>query len=144
MFKKNKTVKIIKVSFYHEIPNNFTGIVEYPSQTKVWLKEGKRHREDGPAVIYSGGGNQWWIDGNWYPFTGPVYIQNSNGTFSNAGTTAESLIQTSIYLGKEKGRYNLEWLRFLTEEGIEEFPIIPGMELDKNFKNSFEKLGIKP
>ena len=133
-------MKTLKINSYLEIPKDFTGIAECPNGTKVWYKEGKRHREDGPAVIYSGGGNQWWIDGNWYPFTGPVYIQNSNGTFSNAGTTAESLIQTSIYLGKEKGKYGLEWLRFLTEEGIEEFPIIPGMELDKNFKLLFEKL----
>jgi hypothetical protein len=45
-----------------------------------------------------------------------------------------------LLLGKEKGQYDLEWLRFLTENGIEEFPILFGMKEDEEFKEVFNKL----
>jgi hypothetical protein len=35
---------------------------------------------------------------------------------------------------------DLDWLRFLTEEGIEEFPIVPGMELDEDFRPLFNQV----
>jgi hypothetical protein len=50
------------------------------------------------------------------------------------------LINFSFYFGKEKGQYNLEWLKFLTEEETEEFPIIPGMKEYEDFKKPFNKL----
>jgi hypothetical protein len=50
------------------------------------------------------------------------------------------LIESSLYLGKEKGQYNLEWLKFLTENRFEEFPIIPGMKKYKDFIVIFNKL----
>ena len=53
------------------------------------------------------------------------------------------LINSSFYLGKERGRYNLEWLKFLTEEGVKEFPIIPGMEHDVGFREIFDKLSLE-
>tara|TARA_R100001086_G_scaffold224634_1_gene142667 strand:- start:110 stop:352 length:243 start_codon:yes stop_codon:yes gene_type:complete len=31
--------------------------------TKQWWINGKRHREDGPAVDWSDGTKQWWING---------------------------------------------------------------------------------
>lgn len=34
---------------------------------------------------------------------------------------------TKVFLETVKGRYDLEWLRFMTENGIEEFPLIPGI-----------------
>jgi hypothetical protein len=38
------------------------------------------------------------------------------------------------------GQYNLEWLKFLTEEKIQEFPIMPGMKDYEEFKKIFNKL----
>ena len=32
------------------IPHNFTGIIEYWRDSKIWYFEAKRHRLDGPAV----------------------------------------------------------------------------------------------
>ena len=75
------------------------------------------------AVEKVNGKKEWWVDDRWYLFI-----------------KIDVLVKTSIYLGKEKGKHNLEWLTFLTPQGIEKFPIIPGMELDKNFKLLFEKL----
>ena len=35
--------------------------------TKVWkLANGKRHREDGPAIEYSGGTKSWYLNGENY------------------------------------------------------------------------------
>ena len=117
-------MKIIKVIKEDYIPDNFTGIAEYPNGTKEWYKEGKLHRLDGPAVEFSRIGTNFW------------YLENK---FYSLGKLSK-LINSSSFLGKEKGRYNLEWLKFLTENGIEEFPIISGMKEYKDFKKIFEKL----
>lgn len=34
---------------------------------KEWLKNGKLHREDGPAIEYLNGGKRWYIDGKFIP-----------------------------------------------------------------------------
>ena len=118
-------MKKLKVNLHHEIPKRFTGIIEYLNGDKVWYKEGKRHRTDGPAIECWDGRNLWYIEG---------YIIQKYELFR--------LTVRAIYIGKEKGIHNLEWLRFLTEQGIEEFPIIPGMETDGSpFQTLLEKLG---
>jgi len=33
---------------------------------KIWLINGKYHREDGPAVEHSSGEKGWWLDDNYY------------------------------------------------------------------------------
>jgi hypothetical protein len=116
-------MKTIKVKNRNCIPSNFTGIAEYPNGRKEWYKEGKYHREDGPAVEYQDGTKYWYLENNLY--TPRILLR---------------LIEFSLYLGKERGQYNLESLKFLTEEGIEELPIIPGMKEDEDFKEIFEKL----
>jgi hypothetical protein len=119
-------MKTIKVQYVSDIPDNFTGIVEFPSGTKEWLFEGKRHRTDGPAIECRDGTNLWYIEGK--------YLQKYE---------LFRLTVRAIYIGKEKGKYDLEWLRFLTDQGIEEFPIIPGMCTDSSFfQVLFKKLGI--
>jgi len=35
----------------------------YPKGTKVWLLNGERHREDGPALEWSCGDKEWWLNG---------------------------------------------------------------------------------
>jgi hypothetical protein len=101
-------MKTIRVNSVIEIPKDYTGIVEYSYGTKYWYKEGKLHREDGPAIEYTDGYKEWWIDG-------VQYSENVD-------------IEDKFFLGKEKGKYDLEWVRFLDKEEIEEYPIIPGMK----------------
>ena len=36
--------------------------IEYASGNKSWLKHGKRHREDGPAVEYSNGEKYYFLE----------------------------------------------------------------------------------
>jgi hypothetical protein len=113
-------MKTIKVNNCLEVPNNFTGIVEYLYGTKEWFKEGKLHRENGPAIEYANGYKEWWIEG----------IEYSREKF-------KTLTDTSVFLEIERGRFNLEWIKYLTETGIEEYSIIPGTIL--HFKRQIIK-----
>jgi hypothetical protein len=42
--------------------------------TQEWHHEGKRHREDGPAVIFPCGVAQWWREGRLHRADGPAVI----------------------------------------------------------------------
>ncbi len=114
-------MKIIKLNNWNDsITKNFTGMIEYPNQVKKWYKEGKLHRTDGPAEIYSENDSCWFLEDKYIPFG---YLKR--------------VIKESVFLGKEKGKFDLEWLKFLTEDGIYEFPIIPGMTQDPYFIEAF-------
>jgi len=99
---------------------------EFTNGDKEWYKKGNHHREDGPAVEYTTGEKEWWIENREY----------------NIGYL-NFLYKEKIFLGKERGQYNLEWLKFLTEEGIKEFPIMPGMKSYFKFKRIFKKLSLE-
>jgi hypothetical protein len=139
-------MKTIKLNQNDDIPDNFTGIVECPNGTKIWLKKGKYHRLNGPAWEFPDGEKYWYKEGKYHRLDGPA-VEYSDGiknwAIENSFYTTEKLsilINSALFLEKEKGRYNLEWLKFLTEEGIKEFPIIPGMKGYEDFKQVFEKL----
>lgn len=95
-----------------------------------WWREGKQHRTDGPAIKWENERNdkmeEWWIEGNNYI---PIFLTK---IIENRG----------VFLDSEKGKYDLEWLRFFTEEGIKEFPIVSGMDKDKKFQVIFKKLSL--
>jgi hypothetical protein len=47
--------------------------------TKFWRNsDNKLHREDGPAIEYSSGAKEWWINGKYHREDGPAY-ESSNG-----------------------------------------------------------------
>jgi hypothetical protein len=139
-------MKIIKLNYNDPIPTNFTGIVKYSDGSKEWHKEEKLHRLDGPAVEYPDGRKYWFKEGELHRLDGPAiefvnrkkfwYIENN----IYSPKKLSELINSSVYLGKEKGQYDLEWLKFLTENRIEEFPIMPGMKEYEDFKKVFETL----
>ena len=45
----------------------------WPSGTKVWYLNGKRHREDGPAIEYANGDKYWYLNGKRHREDGPRY-----------------------------------------------------------------------
>jgi hypothetical protein len=147
-------MKTIKIQSLFHVPKNFTGIAEYSNElkqwykegklhridgpaveysngTKIWYKEGKRHRENGPAREHSNGGKEWYKEGKRHRIDGPA-VEYSNGEkewwVDGVRITGTINVTGKIFLGKEKGRYNLEWLLFLSETDIEEIPIVPGFE----------------
>jgi hypothetical protein len=60
-------MNIIKIKYTSEIPENYTGIVEYSNGTKVWYLNGKTHRLDGPAIEYPSGTKYWYLNDVYYP-----------------------------------------------------------------------------
>ena len=51
---------------------------EFPNGSKEWYLNGKRHREDGPAVIFPNGDKWWYVDGKLHREDGPA-IEWDNG-----------------------------------------------------------------
>ena len=49
--------------------------------TKHWYLNGKRHREDGPAIEWSDGAKEWYLNGKHHREDGPA-IEWSGGTKS--------------------------------------------------------------
>jgi hypothetical protein len=52
--------------------------IEYSDGTKEWWLNGQRHREDGPAVEYSDGRKYWYINGKLHREDGPA-VEFTNG-----------------------------------------------------------------
>ena len=53
--------------------------IEYANGYKSWYINGELHREDGPAIEYSDGDKYWFINGERHREDGPA-IENANGT----------------------------------------------------------------
>ena len=50
----------------------------YNNGTKFWYLNGKRHREDGPAIEWSDGDKSWWLNGKLHREGGPA-VECVNG-----------------------------------------------------------------
>jgi hypothetical protein len=59
--KEVPTMQMIKVNEVTEIPNDFTGILEFSNGAKLWKVNGNWHREDGPAYEREDGTKEWWL-----------------------------------------------------------------------------------
>ena len=53
-------------------------IINYLNGNKFWYKNGRLHREDGPAVEYPNGYKEWYFEGEWHRLDGPA-IETSDG-----------------------------------------------------------------
>jgi antitoxin component YwqK of YwqJK toxin-antitoxin module len=53
----------------------------YSGGTKEWYLNGKRHREDGPAIEYYDGTKRWYLNGKCHREDGPA-IEHSDGSKS--------------------------------------------------------------
>jgi len=52
--------------------------LEYPDGHKEWWLNGKRHREDGPAIEYPDGAKVWYLNGKRHREDGPA-CEYANG-----------------------------------------------------------------
>src|SRR6185437_15038802 len=53
-------------------PSCEDGPVELPNGVRVWYRDGKHHREDGPAIIWPSGTKFWFLDGKQHREDGPA------------------------------------------------------------------------
>jgi hypothetical protein len=51
----------------------------YANGTRLWYLNGKKHREDGPALERADGNKYWWVNGKEHREEGPA-IERSDGT----------------------------------------------------------------
>ena len=122
-------MQTIKIDSRNErVPRNYTGIVEFLFGTKVWFKEGKIHREDGPAKELAGGHKEWWIDDI-------ELFEQAQILFEECGEVIILEKEIDIETGGEQ-------IKVFTDQGIIEYPFIPGMRNYPPYKEFFEKHGI--
>ena len=54
---------------------------------KAWYANGLRHREDGPAMEWSNGDKEWWLEG--INYTEQEYYAKNNELLTECGSTIE-------------------------------------------------------
>ena len=108
-------MKTIKVKEWEEIPENYTGVVKWPSGLKFWFKEGKLHREDGPAA--EGDHCRWLLEND------ELYCScNLNNSFLD--------FKNKVVLSKETHELypKIQKWKILSVDKIYEVLIFPGLE----------------
>ena len=120
-------MKVIKIKNWSEIPENFTGVAEWPNGTKCWYEEGKIHREDGPAIEFEDGGKEWYKNGERHRLDGPAYesINGNKEWWFNGENYKNKIPSNSIILDEYKDqRYQkITFYKVLTSEKIVTVPI---------------------
>src|ERR1700691_5145576 len=66
--------KSIKIKDWKDLPENYTGIVEYKNIGMCYYLNGKYHREDGPAFIWKDGTMFYYLNGKYHREDGPAFI----------------------------------------------------------------------
>jgi antitoxin component YwqK of YwqJK toxin-antitoxin module len=78
--ESTEQLKTIKVKDDSQIPNDFTGIAEFPDGSKAWFLNGKVHRDnDLPAVENTSGYKGWYKNGEPHRENDLPAIEQSNG-----------------------------------------------------------------
>jgi hypothetical protein len=125
-------MQVIKINEWHEIPNGYTGIVEWDNDVKWWFLNGKPHREDGPAVEFPDGEKQWFLNGLLHREDGPaVEFTDGDKVWYSNGHRLFSLLQKSqpfVLLEEFVDEEDKEQLKILTQKGIEIWPNLPGLK----------------
>src|ERR1700691_2726470 len=68
-------MKTLKLKDWEDIPENYTGIIEYKNNILEYCLNGKCHREDGPAFIYPDGRMYYYLNGKCHREDGPAVIR---------------------------------------------------------------------
>ena len=110
-------MKVIKLEYHTQVPNNYTGIVKYFNGDKAWYLNGKLHREDAPAVEYFYGEKAWFLNGNFLFRLPPK---------SQPFVLLEEFVD-------EEGK---EQIKVLTQGGVEMWESLPGL---KEMADNWEK-----
>src|ERR1700691_3594237 len=67
-------MEILKIDIWCNLPENYTGIVDYHDGDIHYYLNGLHHREDGPAIIYSDGRMYYFLNGERHREDGPAII----------------------------------------------------------------------
>ena len=53
---------ILRLDYSEDLPENYSGIVEYKNIGMCYYLNGLFHREDGPVIIWKDGSKYWFIN----------------------------------------------------------------------------------
>ena len=148
-------MKSIKVKNSSEIPQNYTGVVEWPDGTKEWVVNGEYHREDGPAVERADGSKCWYLNGLIHREYGPA-VETADGYkewwlngkhHREDGPAVEYSSGRKVWYLNDKCLFRLPpesqpfifieeiavkkgkgQIKVLTQQGIEIWPNLPGLK----------------
>jgi len=108
----------------NEIP--FTGKIRGENESLSYYKEGKLHREDGPAIEHLNGKKEWWVNGELHREEGPAveypngdkiyYLKGKEIHYSNLLSLIRD--ENLMFVGVENG-----YAKFLNEKNIQETPV---------------------
>jgi hypothetical protein len=84
--------------------DSYTGIVKWDNDNIEYRKNGKWHREDGPAIIWQSGYKSWYFKGKRHNLNGPaiIYPDGREGYFIHGEPTTKEALQFYIDLLKLK------------------------------------------
>jgi hypothetical protein len=71
-------MNILKINDWKNMPGKYTGIVEINDGSRHWYFNGRKHREDGPAIEYHNGDRYWYFYGLCHRVDGPA-IESFDG-----------------------------------------------------------------
>ena len=103
----------IEIKSFTEPPQDYTGFVIWNDGTRIWYKNGKRHRDDGVALVHNSGYKAWWLDGK--------IIWDSGCKLNLTNQIILSKHQHPIYP-------TIQVWKILNKNKVYERIIIPGME----------------
>ena len=103
----------LKLCTFDDIPKNYTGAIEWDDDSISYRKNGKLHKEDGPAHIREDGVKFWDLDG--------VFIWDSNDILDLTNQIILSKTQHPLYP-------TVQVWKILDKNGLREQIKIPGME----------------
>lgn len=120
-------VRTINIENIRDLPEDYTGIVEYPLEKKEWYSKGKLHRADGPAVEYAGGFKVWHLNGERHREDGPAreYINGKKEWWINNQFILQLEEEDQPFLILEEAETQL---KILTATEIKWVPIVPGLK----------------
>jgi hypothetical protein len=100
-------MKTIRINYWEEIPDNFTGVVEYTRGYKAvaWYQNGKKHKKNGPAVEWENGTKLWYQYGKIHRADGPA-VEYTDGRknkyFINGERTYKEAVEVYAMLFPKK------------------------------------------
>lgn len=120
------------------VPDGFTGVVVYTDprwsngDEQHWYLNGKRHREDGPAIIEASGLKHWYLNGECHREDGPAveWPDGPKTWFLNGeclfwwSPESQSFLLLEEFIDDE----GKEQIKVLTQEGIRIWPNLPGLK----------------
>jgi hypothetical protein len=88
-------MQIIKVNYWFDVPQNYTGIVEHADSSKCTFLNGMYHSyDDKPSFVSYNNDKYWHFEGKYHRIDGPA-VEFSDGSVeywcNNKPTTKEAL-----------------------------------------------------